>query len=228
MVRTLRKCKCFNAMGRICKAQFYSQNNMKKTRTRYVFYMAGYSTFWQDMNAKNYGVGQNRNRTIAVSILGNYDFVFPEPYPLTKVMKDYLEPYVEDKYYLQSEKARDLIEKLIIGGKLSNEFEKFKNDKANYMPFDGAISYPLHSQDFTRTGFQAISPTLSARDYKDPKIVIEKQKVESLGNIYKENWGTGLPGNVWNKDKLCPTLTTMQGGGQRTNDYRDKKDRVPG
>ena len=39
MVRTLRKCKCFNAMGRICKAQFYSQNNMKKTRTRYVFYM---------------------------------------------------------------------------------------------------------------------------------------------------------------------------------------------
>lgn len=39
-------------------------------------------------------------------------------------------------------------------------------------------------------------------------------EVESLGNIYKDNWSTGFPGNVWNKEKLCPTLTTMQGGGR--------------
>lgn len=44
-------------------------------------------------------------------------------------------------------------------------------------------------------------------------------EVKSLGNIYKDNWGTGLPGNVWDKYQLCPTLTTMQGGGQTTNDY---------
>ena len=43
-------------------------------------------------------------------------------------------------------------------------------------------------------------------------------EVKSLGNIYKENWGTGFQGNVWDKNMLSPTLTTMQ-GGQRTNDY---------
>ena len=47
----------------------------------------GYSTYWQDMNAKNYGVAQSRNRTIAVSILGDYSFEFPKPYPLDKVKK---------------------------------------------------------------------------------------------------------------------------------------------
>lgn len=172
----------------------------------------GYSSYWKDLNAKDYGVGQNRNRTFVVSILGNYLYKFPEPFQLNKVMKNYLEPIVDEKYYLKSEKAKDLIDKLIKGGKLSDEFEKYKNEYADYMPHDGAISYPLHSQDFVRTGFMDIAPTLSARDYKDPKIVTEFQKVESLGNIYSDKWNTGLPGNVWNKEKLCPTLTTMQGG----------------
>lgn len=78
----------------------------------------GYSSFWQDMNAKNYGVAQSRNRTICVSILGNYNFKFPEQIPLTKCMKDYLEDSVDEKYYLNSEKARDLIDKLILNGKI--------------------------------------------------------------------------------------------------------------
>ena len=36
----------------------------------------------------------------------------------------------------------------------------------------GGCCYPLWSQDFVRTGFMSIAPTLSARDYKDPKCVI--------------------------------------------------------
>lgn len=35
-----------------------------------------------------------------------------------------------------------------------------------------------------------------------------------LGNIYNENAGAGFAGNVWDKEGLCPTLTTMQGGGR--------------
>lgn len=37
-------------------------------------------------------------------------------------------------------------------------------------------------------------------------------EVRSLGNICKPNWGTGFPGNVWDKEMLSPTLSTMQGG----------------
>ena len=49
----------------------------------------------------------------------------------------------------------------------------YGNAKGIYKPFDGSICYPLHTLDFARTGFLKIAPTLSARDYKDPKIVIK-------------------------------------------------------
>ena len=72
----------------------------------------GYSNFWKDLNAKDYGVAQNRNRTFMVSILGPAKFEFPEPIELNKVMKDYLEDEVDEKYYVTSQKALDLIERL--------------------------------------------------------------------------------------------------------------------
>ena len=78
----------------------------------------GYESYWQDMNARDYGVAQNRNRCFMVSILGNYTYTFPEKIPLKKVMKDYLEDKVEDKYYITSEKAQKLIETLILDGKI--------------------------------------------------------------------------------------------------------------
>ena len=35
-----------------------------------------------------------------------------------------------------------------------------------------------------------------------------------IGNIYGDNRGTGFAGNVWHKEGIAPTLTTM-GGGNR-------------
>ena len=43
------------------------------------------------------------------------------------------------------------------------------------------------------------------------KRVIE---IKRLGNIYGEDKGTGYAGNVWDKNQLCPTITTMQGGNR--------------
>ncbi len=84
----------------------------------------GYSNYWQDLNAKNYGVAQNRNRCFMVSILGNYKYEFPKPISLTKTMKDYLEEEVEEKYYINNEKAQKLIDKLIADGTLRAEQSK--------------------------------------------------------------------------------------------------------
>ena len=78
----------------------------------------GYESYYQDMNARDYGVAQNRNRCFMVSILGNFTYQFPEKIPLTKVMKDYLEEKVDDKYYITSEKAQKLIDTLILEGKI--------------------------------------------------------------------------------------------------------------
>ena len=76
----------------------------------------GYSSFWKDLNAKDYGVAQSRNRCFMVSILGAWNYKFPQPIPLTKTMKDYLEDEVDEKYYINSEKADQLIAKLIADG----------------------------------------------------------------------------------------------------------------
>ena len=82
----------------------------------------GYSNHWQDCNAKEIGypepVAQNRNRCFCVSILGDYDFQFPDTSELNKVMADYLEDDVDEKFYVNTEKAANLIQELIRDGKI--------------------------------------------------------------------------------------------------------------
>lgn len=78
----------------------------------------GYKNFWKDLNAKDYGVAQNRNRTFMVSFLDDVDFHFPKAFQLKKCMKDYLEEEVDEKYYINNEKTQALIEKLIVSGDL--------------------------------------------------------------------------------------------------------------
>ena len=78
----------------------------------------GYSSFCNDLNAKDFGVPQNRDRCFLVSILGKYDFQFPKTIPLEKVMADVLEKEVDEKFFISSEKADKLIEQLIKDGKI--------------------------------------------------------------------------------------------------------------
>jgi DNA (cytosine-5)-methyltransferase 1 len=99
--------------------QVHSQDNMPDF-CKWISFLdsKGYSSYWQDLNARDYGVAQNRNRCFMVSILGEYNYKFPEPIRLEKNMKNYLEDTVEDKYYLTSEKAKKLVDTLIIEGKI--------------------------------------------------------------------------------------------------------------
>lgn len=78
----------------------------------------GYVSYWQDLNAKNYGVAQNRERCFMFSFLGEYNYHFPQPIPLKKKLKDYLEDDVDEKYYINNEKADKLIKQLIDNGTL--------------------------------------------------------------------------------------------------------------
>lgn len=65
----------------------------------------GYTNYWQVLNAKDYGVPQNRKRVFVVSILYNlHPFVFPEKIELTRTLEDLLEIKVDEKYYLTKER----------------------------------------------------------------------------------------------------------------------------
>jgi len=78
----------------------------------------GYISFWKDLNAKDYGIPQNRERTIMFSFLkkefgNNIVYQFPKPFPLRLSLPDVLEDKVDEKYYVQNESVTKAINELI-------------------------------------------------------------------------------------------------------------------
>ena len=69
----------------------------------------GYTNFCQVLNAKDYGIPQNRERIFVVSILGDAWFSFPQPVELKLRLKDMLEDKVSEKYYLPQDKVNQFI-----------------------------------------------------------------------------------------------------------------------
>ena len=60
----------------------------------------GYQSYYKILNAKNYGIPQNRERCFMVSIIGKYSYQFPKGIELKIKLKDVLEDRVDEKYYL--------------------------------------------------------------------------------------------------------------------------------
>lgn len=120
----------------------------------------GYQSYYKVLNAKNYGIPQNRERCFMISILGDYNYTFPKPIPLKLKLKDMLEESADEKYYISNSK----IESMLMTNFNSSKFENVVQDR------DG------------------ISSTLCARDYKDPKCIIvgttNISKYESSNRIY--------------------------------------------
>ena len=69
----------------------------------------GYSNYVQLLNAKDYGIPQNRNRCFMVSILGEYHYTFPKKKKLELKLKDLLEDKVDEKYYLSDDVVRSFV-----------------------------------------------------------------------------------------------------------------------
>jgi len=68
----------------------------------------GYSNFWMDMNAKDYGIPQDRNRTIMVSILGDYSYEFEDGFKSSLRLSDLLEKDVDDRYDISERSLKSL------------------------------------------------------------------------------------------------------------------------
>ena len=129
--------------------QVHGKKNMEDFQ-RWIDFLErkGYSNYWQDLNAKNFGVAQNRNRCFMVSILGDYTYDFPKPIPLEKTMKDYLEDEVDEKYYINNEKAQKLIQKLIDNGTLANTIptDRQTDRQTDRRCVDGTICEPTERE----------------------------------------------------------------------------------
>lgn len=140
----------------------------------------GYKCYWKVLNAKDFGIPQNRERCFMVSILGDYFFSFPQEINLPFKLLDVLETNVDEKYYL-SQKA--------IKGKLETKFR--------VSSFEGC----LPQED-------GCCRTLCARDYKDPKCIVEITEPIACELRCDEGIRTF-------KDNIMGTLRTIDGCGDK-------------
>jgi len=83
-----------------------------------------YNTYYEVLNAKNCGVPQNRERVFGIAIRKDIDtgkMTFPKPFDNGLRLKDVLDDVVDEKYYINNEKADKLIDELVANGTLSEE-----------------------------------------------------------------------------------------------------------
>lgn len=106
----------------------------------------GYTNFWQVLNAKDYGVPQNRERVFMVSILNaEHGFEFPKPFPLEKRLRDVLEDNVDESYYLKDEQVARILEHTQMhkerGNGFTHNFQDGGGDLRNNNHDDGKQIY---------------------------------------------------------------------------------------
>lgn len=158
----------------------------------------GYNVYWKVLNAKNYGIPQNRERVYLLFIkkdLDNGKFEFPEPFDNGLRLKDLLEDKVDEKFYISDEKVERFITNL--------------NDKNSLLYDPCQVKREGKSREYSE-----YAPTLTSRDYKDPRLVNENV-VRQVGNISDCNgaWDNPQVGRVYDVSGCSPTLNTCSGGG---------------
>ena len=203
----------------------------------------GYNVYWKVLNAKDYGIPQNRERVYLIFIkkeLDNGKFTYPEPFDNGMRLKDVLEENVDEKFYISEDKVQKFIQTLHID----------KSDEGSNTPkFVGNVNRPDFGTGYAGGVWDVdnISPTLTTMQGggRQPHIMcgidkslngtkfidnancltaredrgISNRKsegtavIEVLGNVNPS--GKGMNGNVFSDNGLSPTLTTNKGEGNK-------------
>ncbi|WP_373804871.1 DNA cytosine methyltransferase [Jeotgalibaca porci] len=199
----------------------------------------GYTNYWQVLNAKNYGIPQNRERVFVVSILGEHEpYEFPEPIELELRLKDILESEVDEKFYLKEVQTERLIQNSDYLQDLTNEpkiniLAHRKNYRRNTQVFDpNGITETLDTGQGGGRGHytigvkmnrnevkdeQDIAGTLLARDYKGfgnqdmNGVVIAASRGRNTENPSDRTVGSPTEQRLEiNKQGTSNTITTVQ------------------
>lgn len=157
----------------------------------------GYKNYWKVLNAKDYGIPQNRERVFCVSILGDEEYKFPEKQVLKTRLKDVLEDEVDEKYYLSNDRVKQLIQII----RNDDVKEKTVYDGSIKNPKSKNIANCLTGRDRGIVNFQS-----SGNVVVEPKI-IQTHKLKSKTRNNPDRF------RVFDINRISPTLHTCQGGG---------------
>ena len=154
----------------------------------------GYNTYYQVLNAKNYGMPQNRERVFAVSIRKDIDdnkFQFPKSIPLKTRLKDVLEQNVDEKYYLPDDRINK-----ILNAKITASQESVQDEirvVGNYMP---------SGHDASRVvDVEGIAPTV--KENHGTVTAIAEPQIIKVGQVSSDGSQAGM---VYSPDGLSPTI----------------------
>lgn len=165
---------------------------------------AGYNSYYKVLNAKNYGIPQNRERVFIISIrkdLDNGQFKFPEPFDNGIRLKDILEYEVDEKFYLSDDKVQKFL----------------SNFNQSELPVTTRNSDTVSTirATYYKNGERNVCENIeNGNGYEG---VVESNNPKFLGNVNNPEFGTGYAGGVWDSENISPTLTTMQGGGRQSH-----------
>lgn len=163
----------------------------------------GYCNSYTIMNAKDYGTPQNRKRIFMVSTLTMGEFVFPDPCPDGRVLRDVLEQNVPESYFL-SEKRLATFKR-----------HKERNDaKGNGFGF--RIHEITDEEREREEGDCSASITNSADRYCATWIGIPKTECQSESGIIisgKVEPDFNQSGKIYDTEGMSATIRTPSGGG---------------
>ena len=158
------------------------------------------------LNAKDYGIPQNRERIFVICIRNDIhiNLEFPEGFDNGLRLKDMLEDEVDDKFYLSQE---------IQNRFKRNDVEDKENNNINTVGTTAPEFRTIGQRDIVY-GTNGIMSTLVATDYKQPKQILDQEtyKQKRIGGLFDTEKQRRQAGSIWDKEYLSPTIDTAQGG----------------
>lgn len=163
----------------------------------------GYIPYWEVLNAKYYGIPQNRERVIGVFIRKDIDhgYTYPKKLEVLTAIKDITQDNVPLRYYISKEKTDPLIRDLILRGKL---LENQKNISDNMIHQIGLLGNNGFEQGRRVYDNYGISPTLCS-SHAGIKVLETSHRAFNMNPSKR-----GMSGCVYNVDGLSPTITTSE------------------
>ena len=191
---------------------------------------AGYNNYWQVLNAKGYGIPQNRERVFIVSIRKDIDtgnLKFPEAFPLELRLKDLLEPEVDEKYYLKP-KDMDVF-------KMFNSFSEDTGGCIQVGNLDRATTHDFSNRVYSPEGIaRTIMGSGGNQNDKAGQYLVntspQKENVGPVlvGGIGEKNYGTQYrQGNrVYDSNAIAMCIAAQPVGNAGGNSYLYKTDNL--